>query len=191
MGYDVPRRETNRVAESRPKPMASDLPGLTDHLKSQSTVSDLFRLASSDAFKEAVYALPPADQDTLRQTYRECQISLDGKVKLDEYDDQILRVIEVFYWQTDRFLDKNPSGEGVTIAYHPESDLKLRRKSLTSSAPVVRFFNNLREQPSEEAPIRVHVKLVPVRDPKRAAEGQRIWSIRRLPMAGQAVASPF
>jgi hypothetical protein len=162
------------VPETQTKPA---LASLVEHLKACETVTDLFKLANSDAFKSQAHALAADDLKTLRDEYRTMQTTLDGKVKLAAFDGQTLRIVNVEWWHSETW-----DNEGVTLHFRPESDPTHKYKALTSSVVIVRFCGKLADVPTEDAPIRVQIRLVPVRDPARAAKGQTIFSIKRLPM---------
>lgn len=154
-------------------------------LKASATVTDLFKLAASEDFKLSVSALKPDEQKVLRATYKEVQTALDGKVRLDTYDGQVVLIVGADWWHSDQY-----DADGVTLHIRAEREPDKLVKVLTSSAPVVRFAkrfaNQLREVPSEAHPVRAFVQLVPVRDPARAKLGHKIWSIKSLPPARQA-----
>jgi hypothetical protein len=164
---------------------------LADKLAACATVTELFKLASSDAWHEAVRRLDPDALDALRGVYKQRQTTLDGKVRLAEFDGQTLRLVGVDWWHSDQFDQGPTEGEGVTLIFRPETDLNKRYKAVTSAVTIVRFCNRLPDVPTEDHPLRVQVKQVPVSDPDRAAKGQRMWTIKRLPMGETRAATPF
>ena len=164
------------MAESTQTSTASStLTALTKRLDGMETVTDLFKLANSDEFKTAAHSLTPAELKALRDSYRDRQTRLDGKVKLDVFDGQVLQIIDLEYWHSDQY-----DNDGVTLKFHPETDLSKTYKALTSSAPIVRFANQFDTPPTAANPARVLVALKPVSDPERAAKGQKVWTIKRL-----------
>lgn len=152
----------------------------------------LFKLANTDAFGNAAHQLAPDQLKTLRELYRRRKVDLDGKLKLEAFNGQIIRIVGCNFWHSDRFTKINPNatGDGVTLTYHPESQLERTCRSLTTSPVIFRFMRQQTsdgaKMPHEDRPIRALPELVPVRDAKRAAAGQRIWSIQRLPMPDEA-----
>lgn len=171
-------------------PSKTEAPSLLSKLNAQlqecETVTELFKLANSEDFRKDAHTLEADELTSLRAAYRAAQQKLDGKIKLETFDGQVINVVDVDWWHSDQF-----NNDGVTIRFQPESDLGRTYKALTSSAPVVRFFDRLGFVPTKENPIRVLVKLEPVSDPKRAAQGQRIWTIKRLPSATDRAELPF
>src|SRR5215471_1557660 len=151
--------------------------GLAQALREQTNVSDLFKLAGSDDFKLDAQKLTPPEIKELRSLYHTLQTQLDGKVKLEMFDGQVLLITDIQWWHSDDW-----DNDGVTIRFHPERDAEKTYKSLTSSARIVGFCGKLRDVPSEQDPVRVVVNLQPVRDKERAAQGQKQWDIRQLPM---------
>jgi hypothetical protein len=145
------------------------------------SLSELFKLANDPDFQSAVATLNDADKASLRGLYSERRDALDVKVKLETFDGQVINVVGIDWWHSDRFVDesKGQTGDGVTLHVRTAPDKLV--KVLTSSSPVVRFCNRLRDLPSEAKPVRVFVELVPVRDPARAARGQMMWSIKQMP----------
>ena len=175
-----------RVAESR-KPLSDAFPdwqveptlaNLTTALKGTQTITELFKLANDDDFKEAVATLKPEDVKALRAVYKEMQTNLDGKVRLDTFDGQIVNIVGIDWWHSDQY-----QADGVSLHLRAERDPSKVVKTMTSSAPIVTFCNRVKAPPSESAPLRVFLSLVPVRDPERAARGQKVWSIKALPAA--------
>ena len=164
------------------------LVNLTDALRASTTVTDLYKLANDDTFKDAVASLKPEEVKTLRDAYKTFQTSLDGKVKLDTFDGQVINLVGIDWWHSDAY-----DADGVSLHIRTEREPEKLTKALTSSAPVVTFCNRLRELPSESKPLRVMLSLVPVRDPERAARGQKIWQVKQMPPArGQSDGSvPF
>lgn len=161
---------------------------LSEQLNACGTVTDLFRLASSDQFKADAARLTPEDLKSLRGVYHAKQTDLDGKVKLETFDGQIVQIVGVDWWHSDQYdLD------GVSLHIRPEREPTRKYKALTSSAPVVTFINRLREIPTDKAPVRVLLALAPVTDPERAAKGQKRWTVKRLPMPTDTASdgSPF
>lgn len=148
-----------------------------------SDTGDLFKLASSDDFRAASTTLQPAELKQLRELYRSRKDDLDGKTRLNEFDGQIINITDVQFWHTDKFLDKNPSGNGVTLSYYPENEPERKCRSMTSSSIVYRFATSICSPmpPTRSEPARAHIELVPVKDAKRAAEGQKQWQFRLLP----------
>lgn len=185
----IEKDRTSTMAEAT-KPTYKSL---SEHLKACQTVTDLFKLANSDAFRDASHALSAADLDTLREDYRAMQIQLDGRVKLDQFDGQIIQIVGVEWWHSDTYDQGATGGDGVTIFFRQENAPAPKRyKAATSSAPIVRFCNRFANVvPSEQSPTRVQIKLIPVSDPERAAKGQRIWTIKMLPTPQAAGPSPF
>lgn len=164
------------------QPITTPLARLMSQLKAQTNTTDLFRLATSDEFKGEAAALPPADLKALRDAYNALRTDMDGKVRLDTFEGQIVYLVGIDWWHSDNSFGRDREGtDGVTLHIKPENSDKVYR-ALTSSAPVVQFANGLREPPSEKEPLRVMLNLVPVADRKRAAEGQKKWQIKRLAM---------
>jgi len=152
---------------------------LVNDLRASATVTDLFKLASSDLFRAAAAALPPEEVKALREEYRSCQTALDGKVKLEQFDGQVLNLTGVEWWHSETF-----DNDGVTLRFWPEHDSAHSFKALTSSAPIVRFCNRFGAEgalPTPQKPARVIVQLQPVKDAERARQGQKIWTIKALP----------
>lgn len=148
---------------------------LASAIANQSTVTDLFRMVNSDEFKDAAHGLLADDLGSLRTIYRERMKELDGKVRLQDYAGNNLNVVDVEYWHSSQF-----DNDGVTLRFHLD-DSSRTYKALTSSAPVVRAFSNLDELPSDAHPMRIYLDMKPVRDEKRAAQGQKIFTVKRLP----------
>ena len=152
----------------------SNLSVLAKQLEGCKSVTDLFKLASSDDFKSAAQALNPGDVKQLRAVYHARQQELDGQVKMADLDGQTVNIVGIEWWQSDY-------GDGVTLKFRTESEPDKLYKTRTSSAPVVTFTTRIREVPSEAEPVRAFFQQVPVSDAKRAAEGQKKWTVRRLP----------
>lgn len=180
--------QTPESPSERQRAPAGTLDVLRGLLNDQGTVTDLYRLAASDDFKRNAGNLSATDLKTLRATYHERMQALDGKVKLEMFDGQVLHIVSVDWWHSDTF-----DNDGVTLHFRPESDLSKRYKGLTSSAPIVRFANMLKDVPTEHSPVRVLIALEPVRDADRAKQGQKRWTIKRLPMPNEqdTGGSPF
>lgn len=159
------------------------LASLTAALRAAPNMGELFKLANDDEFKTAVATLTPDAVKTLRGTYKEMQGNLDGKVRLDQFDGQIVNVVGIDWWHSDRFTDESrgQTGDGVSLHIRTEREPDKLVKAMTSSAPIVNFCNRLRIPPTEASPLRVFLSLVPVRDPERAAKGQQMWSIKTMP----------
>lgn len=157
------------------QPITTPYQRLATQLREQNTVTDLFKLAASDEFKLAASGLEPADLKRLRDLYNETRADLDGKVKLDTFDGQVVNIVNVEWWHSDGF-----DADGVTLTIRPEREPDKKYRALTSSMAVVQFANSLKEVPTEKAPVRVMLQLVPVTDTKRAAQGHKKWSIKRL-----------
>lgn len=159
--------------------------------------SDLFKLASSDDFRAASTTLPPAELAKLRALYVARKNDLDGKTKLDNFDGQVIVIQDIRFWHTDKtFGNPDFDGNGVTLTFIAETDPTHVHRSVTSSKLVYRFATDACNPlpPSPASPVRVHIQLVPVRDAKRAAEGQKQWQFRLLPTATRdngADGSPF
>jgi hypothetical protein len=141
-------------------------------------MTDLFKLANDDEFKTAVAGLSEPDKKALRATYQELRQQLEGKVKLEQFDGQVINVIGIGWWHSDAY-----DNDGVTLDIRTEREPEKPYRALTSSAAVVTFFNRLRELPTEKKPLRVVLALVPVRDPERAARGQKQWTVKQMPPA--------
>lgn len=154
---------------------------MTTALREPVSFAELFKLANDPEFQAAVAILSEPDKKALRAVFSERRDALDVKVKLDTFDGQVINLVGIDWWHSDRFVDesKGQTGDGVTL--HVRQDDGKIVKCLTSSSPVVRFCNRLRDLPSEHKPMRVFVELVPVRDPARAARGQMMWSIKPMP----------
>ena len=150
------------------------------------TITDLFKLASSDEFKARVSSLDATGVKQLRAVYHDQQAQLDGQVKMDDLDGQTINIVGLEWWQSDY-------GDGVTIHFHTEREPEKKYKTRTSSAPVVTFSTRIREVPTEKEPVRAFFQKVPVSDAKRAAEGQKKWQVRRLPplAKGMEGGAPF
>jgi hypothetical protein len=159
------------------------LEAMTQALREPTAFAELFKLANDPEFQSAVATLSDADKKTLRGVFAERRDALDVKVKLDTFDGMVINLVGIDWWHSDRYVDesKGQTGDGVTL--HVRQDDGKIVKALTSSSPVVRFCNRLRELPSENKPMRVFLELVPVRDPTRAARGQMMWSIKAMPPA--------
>jgi hypothetical protein len=173
------------VPESKPKPDAftdwsvtPTLATLTGALQTSSTMTDLFKLANDDVFKDAVATLPESDKKVLRATYHDMREKLDGKAKLDAFDGQVVNLVGIDWWHSDTY-----DNDGVSLHIRVERDPEKLYKSLTSSAAIVTFCNRLRELPTERKPLRVVINKIPVRDPERAARGQTQWQIKQMPPA--------
>ena len=179
-GHSLPKvRQIIMAEQPKPSELYETLKG---QLRACKTVTDLFKLANSDDFKASAAKLNPNELRELRAEYRSMQTSLDGKVKLDMFDGQIVHIADIDYWKTDRFVDeaRGQTGDGVTLTIYPENDPDKRYRALTSSAIIVRFAANVDVPPTRENPIRALLTLVPVKDPERAAKGQKMWKIKRL-----------
>lgn len=147
---------------------------LADEVGAQETVTDLFKLANSDGFKAQATQLSPDDLKALRQLYRERMKDLDGKVRLQDFVGQTLNLTDVEFWHSDTW-----NNDGVTLRFHLD-DSSRAYKALTSSASVVRFASGLDPLPSKDNPVRVLLDARPVSDEKRAAQGQKVFRIKRL-----------
>lgn len=154
------------------------LANLSVALRGTSTITDLFKLANDDEFKASVARLAPEDVKTLRATYNDHRTNVDGKVKLESFDGQVVNIVGIDWWHSDAY-----DNDGVSLHIRTEREPDKKVKALTSSAPVVTFANRLRDVPSEAKPLRVMLTLVPVRDAERAARGQKIWQIKQMPPA--------
>lgn len=146
----------------------------------------LFKLANHADFRAAAHTLSAAELKKLRELYVSRKNDLDGRTRLDEFDGQTIRITDIMFWRTDKtFGNPNFSGEGVTLTYSPETDLTRVCRSMTSSATVYRFATAACNPtpPTRTDPVRAHIELVPVKDLKRAAEGQKQWQFRLLPSA--------
>lgn len=176
----------------KPKPLGDAFPAwqvdpnlatLSAALREPTTLADLFKLANDEDFKLAVAQLTDADTKALRTLFVERRDVVDVKVKLDTFDGQVITIVGIDWWRSERFVDeaRGQTGEGVTLHIRTDADHVV--KALTSSSPIVRFCGRLSgdKLPSEHKPLRVFVELVPVRDPARAARGQMMWSIKALP----------
>jgi hypothetical protein len=163
--------------------LETNLDTMSAALKASPSLTELFKLANDDEFKSAVYTLSAKDQTALRATYQEMRTRLDDKVKLESFDGQIVNIVGIDWWHSDRFTDesKGQTGDGVSLHLRTERDPETTVKAMTSSAPIVNFCNRLRLPPSVDRPLRVYLNLVPVRDPERAARGQKMWSIKQMP----------
>jgi hypothetical protein len=156
---------------------------LSAALRANKTITDLFKLANDDEFKLSVARIGSEDVKSLRLVYKEMQTSLDGKVRLETFDGQVVNIVGIDWWHSDAY-----DNDGVSLHIRSEREPDTKVKALTSSAPVVTFCNRLRELPTESKPIRVMLSLQPVRDAERAARGQKIWSVKLMPPArGQGV----
>lgn len=158
------------------QPITTPFSRLATQLRECSTVTDLFRLASSDEFKRDAGGLDANELKRLRDLYNDTRTNLDGKVKLDTFDGQVVNVINIEWWHSDGY-----DADGVTLTIRPEREPDKKYRALTSSMPVVQFANSLKEVPTEKAPVRVMLQLVPVTDRERAAKGHKKWQIKRLP----------
>ena len=172
----------NRVPENpnaSPEWMSKPtLANLQAALKATSTITDLFKLANDDTFKASVATLPPDSVKALRAVYHDHRTFVDGKVKLESFDGQVVNIVGIDWWHSDQY-----DADGVSLHIRSEREPEKKVKALTSSAPVVTFANRLRDVPTEAKPLRVMLSLVPVRDPERAARGQKIWSVKQMPPA--------
>jgi hypothetical protein len=155
-----------------------NLDTLTRALTSQTTMTELFKLANDDDFKAAVATLSDANVKALRASYNDMRTRLDGKVKLETYDGQVVNLVGIDWWHSDSY-----DNDGVSLHLRSEREPDKKVKCMTSSAPVVTFCNRLRDLPSEQKPLRIVMSLVPVRDPERAAKGQKIWQVKQMPPA--------
>jgi hypothetical protein len=170
------------VADKTPTPSLYEQ--LVAQLRSQTNTTDLFRLATSDDFKGEAASLPPADLKGLRDVYNGLRTEMDGKVRLDTFDGQIVYIVGIDYWHSENSFGRQTDGtNGVTLHIRPENSEKEYR-ALTSSAPVLQFCETIGRgrPPTTDEPVRVMLNLVPVTDAKRAREGQKKWQIKRLPM---------
>lgn len=156
----------------------SNLDTLAEQLQACTTVTELFKLASSDPFRAGASTLNEGDTKTLRGVYHAQQQQLDGQIKMAEIDGQTVNIVSVEWWSSDL-------GEGVTFKLHTDREPERTYKVRTSSAAVLRFAQRLRETPTEKEPVRALFQLVAVSDPKRAKEGQQRWDVRRLPPAAK------
>lgn len=144
----------------------------------------LFKIAATPDFKAAASTLPPAELKKLRELYVSRKDDLDGKTKLENFDGQIINITDIRFWHTDKtFGNPNFDGNGVTLTYSPESDPRRVCRSMTSSSIVYRFATKActPTPPTLSNPVRAHIELVPVKDEKRAAEGQKQWQFRLMP----------
>ena len=160
------------VAEKAPSPSLLDL--LSSSLTACTNMADLFKLASSDGFKEDAASLSPADVVTLRGVYNARKELLDNQVQIATLDGVIINIVGVDWWNSDY-------GAGVTFTFHPESDPGKTLRTRTSARSIVRFSTRWRENPTEQNPVRAVFELVPVSDPERAKLGQKVWNAHRLP----------
>lgn len=147
-------------------------------LRESSNMTDLFKLANDDEFKAAVATLSDSDKKSLRTTYGELRERLDGKVKLEQFDGQVVNLVGIDWWHSEAY-----DNDGVSLHIRTEREPEKLYKALTSSAAVVTFCNRLRDLPSDRKPLRIVLSKVPVRDPARAALGQMQWSIKQMPPA--------
>lgn len=177
-----PQEGRNRVTEQQPTPKwlteKPSLANLSDALRACSNITDLFKLANDDTFKAAVATLKPDDVKTLRATYNDQRVTVDGKVKLEQFEGQVINVVGVSWWHSDAY-----DNDGVSLEIRTEREPDKKYKALTSSAPIVTFCNRLRDLPSAQKPLRIMLTKVPVRDPERAARGQQMWSVKQMPPA--------
>lgn len=180
------------MPESKPSSTGHGLPDwsvtptlatLSDALRATTTITELFKLGSDDVFRDAVATLKAADQTSLRAVYNEMRTNLDGKVRLDQFDGQVVNIVGIDWWHSDRFTDESrgQTGDGVSLHLRTEREPDKTVKTMTSSAPIVNFCNRIRVPPTVDRPLRVFLQLVPVRDPERAAKGQKMWSIKQMP----------
>jgi hypothetical protein len=178
----IPQGRVIRVTESKPSAPAwltkPTIDNMSAALRATSTITDLFKLANDDEFKLSVARLTPDETKTLRTVYKEMQTSLDGKVKLESFDGQVVNIVGIDWWHSDTY-----DNDGVSLHIRSEREPDKKVKCLTSSAPVVTFANRLRDLPTEQKPLRVFLALAPVRDAERAAKGQKMWSIKAMPPA--------
>lgn len=170
----LPAPATEIAAGKRYDVLASFLSGCTD-------TGALFKVAGSPDFRAASATLAPAELKRLRELYVTRKNDLDGRTKLDEFDGQIISITDILFWHTDKY--ENNGGNGVTLTYTPESDPTRLCRSMTSSSLVYRFATSACDPapPTASDPVRVLIQLVPVRDPERAAKGQRQWQFRLMP----------
>ena len=165
------------MAEPKPSERFSSLMTALD---AQTDMTAIFKLAVSDEFKVEASQLPPAELAALRDHYNARRAVLDNKVRLDTFNGQIVYVVGVETWHSDKSFSGN--GDGVTLHVRREADMPKLYKCLTSSLPTVQFVKSLSGTlPTEDAPVRAIFTLVPVSDAKRAADGQKKWSVKRLP----------
>lgn len=159
--------------------------GLIADLRACDSVTELFKLANSEEFQNDVSLLGDAEKTKLRAFYTERQSVLDNKVKLDEFDNKTVLLVDVEAWVSEY-------GDGVTLHITPENSDKVY-KALSSSAAIVRFCKRLNPLPTHEAPYRIHLAKVPVSNPTDAAKGFKRWTIKMLPMSDSARSSgaPF
>lgn len=179
----MPTKQSN-ATESR-----AQFETLADTLRRCEDSGALFKAARGDDFVTAALTMTIEDRKALRDLYAQLKVDVDGKLRLETFDKQIIRIVGVRFWHTDKTFGKtDATGEGVTLTYHPETDPQRTCRSLTSSSVVYRFARRQTDdgkaQPSEDDPIRAYIELVAVKDAARAAEGQRVWTIQRLPMPG-------
>lgn len=144
-------------------------------LGSAQTITELFKTANGDDFKAATRELHPDDLASLRTIYRERQKELDGKVRLQDYVGENLNITDIEFWHSATW-----DNDGVTLRFHLDNSMQ-QYKALTSSSPIVRFATNLDTVPTPENPVRILLSARPVSDEKRAAAGQKIFTVKRLP----------
>lgn len=164
----------------KPEPKA-DLATLADALTNCADTAALFKLASAPDFGEAAKSLDAVDLKRLRELYKQRKADLDGKTRLDVFDGEIINVVDIQFWHTDKY--QNNDGKGVTLTYFPESEPTRRCRSMTTSSIVYRFATSAcnPRPPTPSDPCRVMIDLVPVKDAERAAKGQKQWQFRILP----------
>lgn len=178
--------DSSRVTE-QPTPRRTDgtYDTLVGQLRASENITDLFKLATSDDFKNAAAALSPDALKRLRDEYNTIRTQMDGKVRLDTFEGQIVYLVGLDWWHSDKSFGRDTDGtDGITFHIKPENSDRVYR-ALTSAAALVSWANNLREPPTEKEPMRVQFSKVPVSDPKRRAEGQTKWQIKRLNMPHQ------
>lgn len=162
-------------------PLANRYDVLAGKLTECADNASLFKLAGHADFKAAASTLAPADLRRLRELYAARKNDLDGRAKLEEFDGQVINIVDIGFWHTDKF--DNNDGNGVTLTFIPELEPSRIVKSMTSSSIVYRFATNVCTPipPTATDSVRAHISLIPVRDPERAAKGQKQWQFRLLP----------
>lgn len=158
------------------QPITTPFQKLATQLREQANITELFKVARTDEFVTEASKLPLEDLKRLRDLYNARRAELDGKVRLDTFNGQVVNIVAIEWWHSEGY-----DNDGVSLTMRPEREPDKTYRSLTSSLPIVQFARRLNPQPSEQDPVRAIFELVPVTDRKRASEGHKKWSVRRLP----------
>lgn len=179
--------QTGNMAEKKPETTAEFYDGLVADLNACDNVSELFKLANSEEFRNDISLLGDSEQAKLREVYVARNALLDNRVKLEEFDGQTVMLVDV------ESLGNTDYGETVKLHIKPENS-EVVYKAISSSAAIVRFTQRLKPLPTPQAPYRIHLAKVPVSNPVDAAKGFRRWTVKMLPYntnAPRTTGAPF